>query len=371
MKALILSANAGQGHNSCAEAIREVFAAHGDVCVIEDTFGLLSKKLSRAISNNHEKTYRNKPRQNAIQYRFLQNHPELFTRRKLIFQVMSLGSRQVTRCVREGGYDVVICTHALAGMMLTASILRHSLSIHSAFVATDYSCSPGVSGMQLDRYFIPHASITQEFEAVGIPAKNLVVTGIPVRQAFTPTEEKADARQAFGILPQSRHLLLMCGSMGCGPIPDLLHAIAGRIPQGWEISVVCGTNTDLRLSLLNEHGGNPALHIHGYVKDMPCLLHSADLYLTKPGGLSTAEAVAAAVPMVLVDAVAGCEASNLQHFVQLGAAVTGDTTQEVADACLALMQNPDRLNRMTQLLQNHHAASAAEQIWQEMNRLSV
>ena len=49
MKTLILSANAGQGHNSCARAIGEIFEAHGEICEIEDTFGLVSRWLSSAI----------------------------------------------------------------------------------------------------------------------------------------------------------------------------------------------------------------------------------------------------------------------------------------------------------------------------------
>ena len=369
MKALILSASAGEGHNSCAEAIREVFAAHGDFCAVEDVFALLSKRLSRSISRNPEKTYRLKPRQSAASYRFLQRHPGLFSKHQLVYQVMSLGSRQLGRFIRAGGYDTVICTHVLAGMMLTAAIPRHGLNLHTAFVATDYSCSPGVNGTQLNRYFIPHAAIIPDFQKAGIPTDSIVVTGIPVRQAFSPVTDKTSAKASFGIDPAHRHLLIMCGSMGCGPIPQMLRCIAASMPHGWEISVVCGTNSELESSLAQAYHANPAIHIRGFVRNMPQLLSTADLYLTKPGGLSTAEAAAAAIPMVLVDAVAGCEANNLLHFVREGAAVTGNDAHAVAQACLALMNSPDRLAEMARILQRQSSASAAENIWQEMNRL--
>ena len=53
MKTLILSANAGQGHNSCANAIREAFEAHGDFCAVEDVFGLISQRLSESTNPNN------------------------------------------------------------------------------------------------------------------------------------------------------------------------------------------------------------------------------------------------------------------------------------------------------------------------------
>ena len=74
----------------------------------------------------------------------------------------------------------------------------------------------------------------------------------------------------------------------------------------WEITVVCGNNTSLQAELKVQYTGQPNVHIRGYEQQMPLLLSSADLYLTKPGGLSTTEALAAAVPMVFVDAVARC-----------------------------------------------------------------
>lgn len=370
MRTLILSANAGQGHNSCANAIREAFEAHGDFCAVEDVFGLISRRLSESIARNHEKTYRHKPKQSDASYRFLIRHPELFAKEKLVYQVMSIGRRQISRCIREGGYDTVLCTHALAGMILTTVLHKERLPIKTAFIATDYACSPGVNGTELDRYFIPHRMLIPLFEAAEVPSDSICVSGIPVHSAFQPTMDKALARQRFHIQPDHRHLLMMCGSMGCGPIPQLLRRIAADLPEEWEITVVCGTNTELKQQLEEEHHGHPAIHILGYAKEMPLLLSATDLYLTKPGGLSTAEASAAAIPMVFIDAVAGCEENNLRHFVQLGAAITGDTVEDVASACLNLMQNPSRLESMAETLRSQPAGTAAEIIWQEMNALA-
>ena len=369
MKVLILSANTGQGHNSCAQAIREVCLQHGDECDIEDVFGLISHRLSRSIARNHEKTYRQKPKKSDRGYQFLLRHPGMFDRKKPVYRMMSLGRRRISRCVLQGGYDTVVCTHALAAVILTSAIEQEGLKVRSAFVATDHSCSPGVSGSRLDGYFIPHADLADEFVQAGVPWQRITATGIPVRQSFCQKADAVQARQALGLAPEKRHLLMMCGSMGCGPIPQLLSLIAARMPQNWQITVVCGTNEALREQLLEEHGTNAAIHIRGYEQQMPLLLQSADLYLTKPGGLSTAEAAAAAVPMALIDAVAGCEENNLRHFVSIGAAVAGTKAQEAAEACLELMNDADRLTAMAEALRKEDAAQAAERIWQALTNI--
>jgi len=369
MRTLILSATAGQGHNSCAAAIREAFEAHGDTCVVEDAFALISKKLSQSIAKNHEKQYRESPQLSNAGYRFLERHPGLFSRKNIVYQVMSIGRKQISRCIREGGYDTVICTHVLPAMMLTAAMQHEDIQVKSAFIATDYSCSPGVNGTALDRYFIPHESLISAFIRAEIPPETIVTSGIPVRSAFAPLANKQDGKRAFGVQPENLHLLVMCGSMGCGPIPQLLSLIAPAMPENWEITVVCGTNAQLYETLHQSYADHQRIHIRGYEKEMPLLLASSDLYLTKPGGLSTAEAAATAVPMVLIDAVSGCEENNLRYFVRIGAAVAGSTAEETAPLCLALMGDHERIEQMRRALANRHAVSAAECIRCEMERL--
>ena len=369
MKTLILSANTGQGHNSCAKAISEAFADHGDECVIQDVFGLVSQKLSKTISRQHEVSYRKTPRLSGSGYRFLEQHPKLFSKERLIYHIMSIGRRQVASCIHEGHFDTVICTHVLAAMILTSAIRHENIHVKSAFVATDYSCSPGVNGTEMDLYFIPHESLAGDFLAAELPPEKVVPVGIPVQKAFTCSGEKEAAKKAFGLQADHQHLLMMCGSMGCGPLPEMLRSIARSMRDKWEITVVCGTNEALETELRKEHENNPFIHILGYEKRMPQLLSCTDLYLTKPGGLSTSEAAAAAVPMVLIDAVAGCEENNLRHFVRLGAAVTGDTVEDVILACVDLMRDSVRLEGMKKKLRKQPSCNAAEEIRRAISTL--
>ena len=57
MRTLILSCNTGEGHNSCAKAIQETYAAHGETCDIVDALQFISKRASQFISDWHSRIY--------------------------------------------------------------------------------------------------------------------------------------------------------------------------------------------------------------------------------------------------------------------------------------------------------------------------
>ena len=108
------------------------------------------------------------------------------------------------------------------------------------------------------------------------------------------------------------------------------------------------------------------VRIYGFVRDMASMMDSADLCLTKPGGLSTTEAAVKGLPMVFVDTVAGCEEYNLQCFTSMGGAVTADSEEELAQLCLELMQSESRREQMVSALEMLPRQNAAQCICHTM-----
>ena len=106
----------------------------------------------------------------------------------------------------------------------------------------------------------------------------------------------------------------------------------------------------------------PRVRMLSYVKDVSALLDSADLYLTKPGGISVTEAAEKRLPMILIDTVAGCEDYNLQFFVNLGAAKTADSEEAIAALCLDTLRSDDALCEMSAAYDRREAANGARYI---------
>jgi len=367
MNVLILTCNTGEGHNSVSAAVAESFERRGISCTVADALGFLSEHASEFICSWHVRIYRHIPKAFRVGYRYTEEHPNTYEENSMVRKFLTSGTEKLWEFVRAGRYDCFVCPHVFAGIMVTQLLQEHPMpGARSCFIATDYTCSPMVNECGVDWFFVPDASTVPEFLSAGIPAEKIVpVSGIPVRRAFYGQLSKAEARARLELPENSRHLLMMCGSMGCGPMAELTGLLAGSMAPGCILTVVCGTNERLEKKLLREFSGRANIRVLGFTGEIPLLMDSADLYLTKPGGISTSEAAVKGLPLVLVDAVAGCEEYNLRYFCAQGGAVTADTPEALAALSVGLLNDPARLQEMSARIRR--TGSAAEDIFARMS----
>ena len=364
MRTLILSCNTGAGHNSCAKAIQEVYQSRGDVCDIYDALLFISKRASKFISNWHTRIYLHAPKIFSSGYEKAEEKDDLFREGTPVYKYITSGADRMYDYIVSGGYDNVICTHVFPALALTEVRRRHpDLRVTTSHVSTDYTCSPCTADSKLDWYFMPSARLKDEFVQCGIPEDKLVASGMPVRKEFYVQDDKAAAKKALGIEPSQTHLLMMCGSMGCGPMEEITEVLRGKMRNTDVLSVACSKNETLLKKLTKLSADCPNIRILGQIDDVPKLMQATDVFLTKPGGLSTSEAAASGLPMVLIDAVAGCEEHNLDYFLRAGMAVTGDTPVKIADLALHLAHDEKKLSAMRRTMQAVNARPAAEAIY--------
>lgn len=364
MRTLILTCDTGEGHNACARAIKEVYDLEDSVCDITDALEFIQTGVKSVMSKGHVFLYRYLPELFNFGYSFSEKHPSTFSENSVFYNILALGSKKLNQLVTERGYDVVICTHPFAAVMLTNAVKRFELKVKTAFVATDYTCCPSVKDSKLNYYFIPDKGLINEFVCETIPRNIIVPSGIPVKQAFFSATDKKEAKLKVGVSPDKKHIVMMSGSMGCGPIEELVEKIVEKIGVDTHLSVICGTNSRLEKSLNASVGDRDNVHIKGFVKDIPLMLDSADIYLTKPGGLSTTEAAVKGIPMLFIEAVAACESYNLLWYVHKGVASGGATVDDLAGMCSYLLKNEDQLDMMRESFENVNRGNAARQIFE-------
>ncbi len=346
MNALILSCNTGEGHNSCAKAVKECIESHGGSCRIEDALCFVSKGVSRFLSQWHVRLYRHMPWLFKAGYRFSDTHRGTMSDSSFAYRLMSEGVEGLYDYILKNRIDTVLCSHIFSAMMVTELQKRYHMDIRTGFIATDYTCSPGTEAIELDYIFVPDLSLTTGRLNEAIRPEQVIESGIPVRRAFYGSRDKKEAKRALGHDEQGQHILLMCGSMGCGPMRKLAVMLADRLRGRQYMTIVCGTNKRLRRWMEKTFFGRVDVSVLGYVEDISLLMDSADLYLTKPGGISTSEAAVKALPMVLIDAVAGCEKYNLEYFVKTGLADTAGSPPELAELCEQILSDGRRLEAM-------------------------
>ncbi len=351
-KVLLLSCSTGEGHNACAGAIASYLAEHGVESKIVEGTAFVSQWYAAFLAKGHSLMYRRGPALFQIGWGYCERHPGLFERRSLIFKQLAAGVERLYRAVTEGGYDTVLCTHALPAVMLTEMLRRHPMELKTAFVATDYTSYPCLHMTELDHYLIPEDGLVEVYIRLGIPAERLLIGGIPLRRGFFEPMDKPAAKAILGLDPGKRHLLVMGGSMGCGPMSRVVRRMARAMPQDVEMTVICGNNRSLYKRMTRRYRDTAGVHIVGYCDRVPLYMMASDVYLTKPGGISVSEAATVGLPMVLVNAVAGCETYNLDRFLRVGGAVTAKGSQALAAQCLFLLAHDEVRRHMETALRH-------------------
>lgn len=190
MKIAILSCNTGGGHNAAAAALAEELAARGHESKTYNTLDFLPKGAADLISRGHDFAYRYTPKLYGAGYRREEKRPS-----PLLYENSIRGIGPLYEALMDLGADAAICVHVFPAMMMTELRCSYGLRMPAWFVATDFTCSPGVGELQLDGICIPHPALTPEFEAAGLPRERIYATGIPIRRQFCRMPDRAAARQ--------------------------------------------------------------------------------------------------------------------------------------------------------------------------------
>jgi len=142
--------------------------------------------------------------------------------------------------------------------------------------------------------------------------------------------------------------LIMGGGHGLGPINTIIKSLE-NIKQDFQQIVVAGSNAKLYKSLTKESGTfKKKTIIFGYAGNVHELMSISTLIITKPGGITTAEALTKNMPIIIVNPIPGQEANNTAFLTARNAAIKVDDPTQMDKVVGELLQDPQKLNRLRQ-----------------------
>ena len=345
MKVLILSCNTGEGHNMAAKAVRERCAAEGHEAVVLDFLSLGGKFVSSFISNFYIRSAKYLP--NA--YGFFYN-AMLFVSsilrfgRSIIYILNSRIAPKLKRFLEENDFDAVVTTHMFAADALAYLKRRGTVLPPTAMVITDYSWYPFLQETACDHYILPHDDLIPLF-AKRLPEETLCPFGLPISTRFEHLPTQEEARAHLGLASNQPIYLVMGGSMGAGRIKSFTKKLSQEIQNG-EIIVICGKNARLKRALEKRLAGHENVRLVGFTDKIPYYMTACDVLYTKPGGLTSTEALVCHTPMVHTTPIPGCETDNMKFFRDHGIAIPAKTVKQQIECGKALAENPERLEEM-------------------------
>ncbi len=338
MKGLIFSITTGQGHNQTAKVMAEELEKNGVACKYMDVYEYIHPKLSESLSMLYLMSTKNIPKMYGTGYRMMEMReggnavlPKLTN---------TLLARKMLKLLRAEEPDFIICTHVFAALLVTYLQDHFDKKIHTIGIVTDFTIHPFWEDTRLDYYVTASELLGNQGLKKGIPLTKLKPFGIPIDPKFSKRRTKKEAFLELGI-PERKTVLVMSGSMGFGNVAEGIREL-DKLPFDFQIVTICGNNKKLKSQLDKMKLSKPAYH-YGYVNNVDVFMDAADCIVTKPGGLTTSEALAKGLPMIMNNPVPGQEDRNVEFLLNAGAALKISETFSLSDAIYQLFLNEERL----------------------------
>ena len=325
-KALILTADIGEGHDLPARIIKADIEASDPEAVVEIANGLdaMGRICSQVAREGSRFSFRWAPWLFDFQYWLITRFgPTRWLMHHLSYW---LGARGLVELIAKHEPDVVVSTYP--GVTAVLGMLRENrrLPVPVQSAITDlaglrYWVHPGV-----DLHFVTHPESIEEVERLVGPG-TVEWMRPPIAREFLMPRTRSDARKALGLPVHARVVLVSGGGWGIG---DLEGAIRIALSDG-DTMVVCitGRNEAARERLENRFGGNDKVRVLGFTEQMSDWMAASDAMVHATAGLTVLEAHIRGCPVVSYGFSAGHLRANNAAFERFGLAEVARSEHEL------------------------------------------
>jgi processive 1,2-diacylglycerol beta-glucosyltransferase len=344
---LILSASVGAGHLRAAQAVelalRELHPeAHvRNLDVLEMTNSLFRRLYAKAYVDLINRA----PHVLGYFYDLLDRPSKSGRHRRdrLRLALEKLNLRAFIRFLKEEPCDLVINTHFLPAEIIASLRRKRQLAVPQVTVTTDFETHRLWVNTPCDHYFTATEEGARYLHHWSVPAADVSVTGIPIHPVFRQHKDRSFCRSRHGLAEDRPVVLQLAGGFGVGPVAAWLKALL-EVERPLQLIAIAGRNEAVRKQLQNVKA--PERHrvkVLGFTDQIDELMASADLVVSKPGGLTTSEVLARGAVMVIVNPIPGQESRNSDYLLEQGAAIKVNNPAMLAYKVASLLDDPKRL----------------------------
>lgn len=222
--------------------------------------------------------------------------------------------QHIKKAVNEFQPDAVIAVQTTASAAM--AYMKQNKEFNGKFIIgfSDYHLHRYWLYDQADFYLANIPEQKEEMVKLGIPAEKIEVCGITLKPELAT--DKTAVRNRLGIQENEKVILLASGSLGIGFSPQDLAGVATNLLHGIpssKVIIVCGKNEAMKEALTKMN--IPGLIPLGFYEPMAELYSISNVFLTKPGGLTIAEALRSGVNIVITHWLPGQEELNYNYLL--------------------------------------------------------
>lgn len=328
---LILTADAGFGHRSAANAIAAALAERGGDDISVDIVNPLNDPRTPAFMRDSQVDYDRIVREAPELYRMGYEASEEAIPNALLEGSAALLLFNVLRqLVRDVQPDVIVITYPLYQAPLSLLFTLNPPAIPVITVVTDLSA---VHRLWFNRaasaLAVPTKAVGRQALVHHIERAKLHVTGIPVNpQISKEMRTKAELRHLLGWQLETRTVLVVSSKrvMHMGGVLRMLNH--SQLPL--QLVAVAGGD-DVQYAALRSTQWHAPAHIYNFVDNLPTMMLAADCLVCKAGGLIVTEALACGLPLLLTEVLPGQEQGNADYVIHQGAGVRAESPTDVLE----------------------------------------
>jgi processive 1,2-diacylglycerol beta-glucosyltransferase len=352
----ILSVSAGAGHVRAAQALEA--AARAATPPIDATHVDLLTLVPKEFKKLYGEKYISLVEKSPQLWSWLYSKTDRPSRDSLVGKLKraaeKLNTRKLWAEIERLAPDAILCTHFLPAELLSRARAKGRKLPPLWVQVTDFDVHSLWVHTHVDRYCVASDEVAFRLADRGVPPDRISVTGIPVMPQFSTPLERSACAAELGIDPRRFTVLMMAGGAGVGSLDELAARLLA-LPGDQQLVALAGRNAELLKklqALAKKHPGR--LFPLGFTTTVERMMTTADLVVTKPGGLSVSECLAKGRPMLLVSPIPGQEERNADYLVEAGAAVKAMDGATLAYKLSRLLADRSRLAAMSEAA--HRAA---------------
>jgi processive 1,2-diacylglycerol beta-glucosyltransferase len=370
-RVLVLSASVGGGHLRAAEAVEAALKQTVPDVHVEnhDVLQFTNAVFRRLYGQAYLDLVNRVPHVVGYVYDWLDQPSRTRNNAgdRLRHAVEKANLKKLTAFLTSQPWDLVINTHFLPAELIAHMRREGQLTLKQTTVCTDFETHRLWINQPCERYFTATPEGAEYLKHWGVPAADIEVSGIPVVPPFSRPADRAACLAKHELADDRPVILQLCGGFGVGPVEAMYRALLD-LPQAVQLVIVCGRNEELK-GALGKITVPPRHRVKllGFTRVIDELMGCADLIVSKPGGLTTSEALARGVPMAIVNPIPGQESRNSDYLLENGAAIKINHPALLQLKLSRLLGDPERLARMRQSAKSlGHPQAAFDVVWQSL-----
>jgi len=345
---LILYITNKSGHHHAALALQEAIIKLDSSIEVNcvDAFNYTNPVLNKITHTTYLQIIRRRPEV----WEYLYDNPDVVRRsQNLKKMIHKYSSRKLINLFTEFNPDIVVCTQAFPCGMV-ADLKKHGkIDIPIAGVTTDYVTHSFWYYDSVDSYIVSDESTKARMVKNGIKKERVKIYGIPISPRFVGLVDRDSVFKELGLEPDLPVVVVMGGGRGLGKIKQVVYSLS-KVEKRFQIVAICGVNKKLhryfkaKSKRLNKI---KPFKVFDYVENMDRVMSIADILISKPGGITTAEALAKGLPMIIFNPIPGQEISNTEFLLKSGAAIRCDRIADIGILVEELLQSDNKLSIMS------------------------